>query len=252
MVIEREQLLRHFKRIYCNGEIPEVALSGPFRATAISRFNDLLVVTAGLSGAEPLPHEIGLLLDKVMQGFCCTKGQHLEVEQERDSLVLSFSNGRLRVPTIPADMVYTRMNEDFVQQALALVPDDAWQSFDRSVAAGVVQAIRVLSPDRVALRTTPDGTTVIVGDERYALEFDTSDVKSDHSYGLLFSTHLLRSVFQELANADGEIAFTGPNAVLGVRIGVEVTYVISPQEETRGPRGNIPHAPSEVWNRVGT
>lgn len=255
MVIEREQLLRHLKRIHCNGSIPEVAFSGPFRATAISFSQDLLMVTAGLPGTEPLPREIGVSLDRIVKGFGCAKGQYVEVEIEADKLTFNFSNGRLCLQTFPADLVHTRMEEGFVQKALAYVPDDAWQSLDRSLVADVLQAIRAISPyeGAVALRTTPDKTTFIVGDDKLqTLEFDTGDVKSDQPYALWFKAELLRGVLEELARADGEIAFTGPNAVLGVRIGDEVQYVVSPLEETRGPRGSIPHGEPKAWNSVGT
>lgn len=254
MEIEREQLLRHFKRINCNGSIPNVAFSGPFRATAISTAGGLLVVTAGFPETEPLPREIGVSLDKIVEGFGCTKGQSVEVEIEADNLIFKFSNGRFCVRTFTADLVHTRMEEDFVQKALAMVPDDAWQSLDRSLVADVLQAIRAICPSRretVAIRTTADKTTFIVGDDGFqTLEFDTSDVKSDQPYALWFDANLLRAVLEELARADGEIAFTGPNAVLGVRIG-EVQYVVSPIEATRGPRGKIPHAEPK-FNRVGT
>ena len=61
MLIDREKLIKHLNRIYCNGQIGELVLQPDFGARAITVDQTLLVVAPELEGVEPLSAEVGVM-----------------------------------------------------------------------------------------------------------------------------------------------------------------------------------------------
>lgn len=243
--VNRDRLLQHLRRIYCHKGLPEVILSGPLSSSAVAWSTDICAATPGLPEVESLAAPVAVKLGLLISTLSCLDSDRISLRVERDEVVLAGVSRRIRHRTVDKDLTQTYLAPEKV---LALVPDDAWCPFSADVAKGVVQAIRALGPEDVAFRVGTDGMTIIVGDPFFhSVEFDVPEVTSETPYALMMTADRIQSVFAEVGDSQPAIAPTGPNAFMGVRFQsqdgeVEITYVLSPRSDTRGPDGVLPQA----------
>ncbi len=248
--VNRERLLQHLKRVYCNKTIVEATFSGPLRTTALAWEQDVLVVTRGLPDIEPLPTPVGLKLEPLIGTLNCLEGKDIELRLESGHLVCVSGGRRIRVRPVEPDLTHTQPEPVMLDKVLAKIPGDAWQTFSPDIAKAVVQAISGLGAEQVAVRVGPSGMTIIVGDPVLdTVEFDV-EVTSEASYALLLDAKRVRDALAQVGDSHPAIGLIGPNAVMGLRLespdrsvdppDIDVLYIISPLKETRGPDGDLP------------
>lgn len=237
MLVNRMDLIRHLNRLHCDGLIPEVALGSQLGATAQSTRGDLIVTTPGLAGVASLPREIGLSLEMLIGALAGVKGDKVEIQIDGKGIALQCSDRLIRRDLIEPDLITTKMEDvKYVRKVQDLL-EHAWQQFPLIRSRNVVQAIRNLRAELVALQLRPSGMTLLVTDasRQTAVEFEVPEVKTQASFTLLVSARIVRGVFDHVGDSELTIAFAGPNGILGLRLGREVQYNISPLEETWGP-----------------
>ena len=246
--INRQRLIRHLRRLRC---AHEVVFDRELRCTAKESARDpaLAVHTPGLTEIAPLPGPIGVKVDPLINTLNCLEADDLELRIEGDQLVLASEHRRIRHRTIAPDLIVTRVSE---RKLLEKISDGEWQEIDAGIASGVVQAIRALGIGRnsdrglVAVRVGSEGMTIIVGDRiSHSVEFDVPGVTTDDSYTVLLPPDRVQAVLSEVGDSRLAVCLIGPDAVIGLRFesqdnDVEAIFVISPLEEVRGPRGDLP------------
>jgi hypothetical protein len=248
ITINRQRLLRHLRRLRC---AHEVVFDRELTCTAMEAGRDqcLAVHTPGLPEIAPLSGPIGVKVDPLINTLNCLEADDLELRIEGDHLVLASEHRRIRHRTIAPDLIVTRVSE---RKLFEKISKGEWQEIDAGIATGVVQAIRALGVGRnsdrglVAIRVGPEGMTIIVGDRiSHSVEFDVPGVTVDDSYTVLLPPDRVQAVLSEVGDSRLAICLIGPDAVVGLRFesqddDVEAIFVISPLEEVRGPRGDLP------------
>jgi len=247
--VKFDQFLRHLKRLHAF--VPEVVLSGPFRAAAESVEHDVVVMTAGLPDTEPLPGEVGIgSLEGLLGELACLKGDGVQVIVKNGQLVCAERGRRIRFRTSEPDLIVSKLEPRLLQHLIDLFAPATWQPFRPDVAKGVVQAITGLGAANanVAFRVGPEGMTIIV--YLYALdancaEFEVGEVTAETAFTLLVKADRIRAIFSQIGDSLPVITFVESEQVVGLRLqaednSVEMTYLISGLEQTaHGPRARV-------------
>lgn len=100
--VSRRELVEHLRRIYLNGLVPEVVLSGPLRVSARSFDRQTIVLSSGLQETESLPGPIGLTqLDHLISLLGCLWGLEIDLTVTNGELVCDDEDRRcgLRWPS---------------------------------------------------------------------------------------------------------------------------------------------------------
>lgn len=126
--------------------------------------------------------------------------------------------------------ISTSADPKVAEKIRALVPvDGVWQHLGRRLVSSVLEAAQKLSAERVTLRVTSEGSTVLVGEKRTnSVEVPSSEIKAAASYELVLRTELLTPIFKLLSDfTQAQLLLTGPDSVVAVREG-RYTFVLSP------------------------
>lgn len=242
MLVDRKKFIEHLSKINCGGLLKDSILSDRFKCTGFSVSQDLLLVTAGMDGADPLAKEVGVVnLEMFLKILSIGEEEKIAFSILEDSpnakyIVIEYPNRPgdvAKLVTSNPNVIGSRAEPHLVEKVLGLIPaDQKWTPLGTHIVRGVQEAIQKLGAEVVVFHASPKGSRVVVGEEKAnSISLNFPDLLSKEEYKLTFHSTLIAPVFQQITDyTKAEVLLTGKDSVVPVREGAYM-FVMSPAKE---------------------
>lgn len=224
MLVNRNSLVAHLKRIHCDGMIGDVVLAESLEVAALTVPKDMLVIAPPLEGIQPLPRMIGVMdlgrlitaLEKLVEGETEVA---IGFDPSRPRLQLYTPDGTVHFLTTRPVLIGTMVYPANVERIQAWTNGKSAAALPRSVVEFVLASTPILRAETVTFEVSPTGTRVVIGHELYDYAECLFEHLTDETrYDLILRTHLLIAVLKQIGDwTQSEFVVCGPDSVVAIR-----------------------------------
>lgn len=234
MLVERKKLVDHLEKIYCDGLLKDVVLTDRFGASGFSVPQDLLVIAGQRDWALPLAGELGVVnLELLIKILGIGDDEKIAFDVTEQHIVLETNERTIKLVTAAPRVIGSKVDPHIQEKVLGLIPADRkWIPLGFQLVKGIQEAISKLKAENVLFLCTPNGTKVVVGEERQnSVSFRFPDLVTAEEFKLTFPTTLINPVLNQISDfTKAEIMVIGPATIVPIREG-DYTYIMSPSKE---------------------
>lgn len=245
MRIEREALINHLKRIYCDGQIGEVVLGADFSSRAITVDQTFLVIAPALEAATPLRHEVGIIDLGRFIGYLDSKSEDPKVsidfdDEDRRILITEKRDKRVQqysMVTAYPNVIGTAVRDDIfetIQDAVPALGHSDAVPLNASVVQDVLEAQSKVRSELMLLTVGPKGSELRLGEEtadwaRVELPLLKTE-KGAEKFSLQLRSALVCDALKQAVDfAETFITVTGPDDMVAIDCSY-YRYIISPED----------------------
>jgi len=247
MQFSRDAIIDHIRHVHAGGLVEEAVFSGRFDVQALTLPGTVLVLAGALSGAEPLPHPIGLgdlgrflrALEKMTSDESDVT-LSLDVDAGRIALGTSYG-GALSFRTLLPETVGTQILPETVAAIWSGVAGAASIPLTQTLAQGILRSIPVVDASVVTICARPSRSWIVVGSESrsfHRFPFPFHQLPVVEPFDVTLEARQFATLLQQIRDfGQSELLVSGPDGCLALREG-SYRYVVSPVEIDR---------PAIVW-----
>lgn len=229
MDVKRVQLLDHLARIYLNGLLPEVVLTGGFTCQAVDEAHTLMVVAEGVDVGGALPEPIGVLdLELLISALAAADGEGAAVSFREGRMTVEAGTSTFSLVTAAPENIRTRVSDEQLEIIRGMLPADAVpQPLPDGFAESALGVLGVLSrADAVSVSVGPNGAALRVGrGTENTGAVAVPGVTYPEEYTVALSAKAVRAVLARLGS-DATVVMGGPESVVVFHSG-PYTYFLS-------------------------
>lgn len=242
MLIDKDRIVGHLKKLRCNGQIQEAIVVGAFSSAAVSASQELIVIVPGLDKVEPLSSEPVGVVD--LELFIRALGS---LSGDKGDIGIVFENNRIRAEqrhggkmsfaVASPTTIGTRISAETQVQAVAFIEKGVEVALDQTTVNGVLETAKLLKAEEIQINVRVAGGNIFVGAEvSHNATFEVAKlvpVVGTPDYTLHINAAILLAVFEQITDyTQAKLILTGPDSMVAVREGGYI-YIISPKSVAR-------------------
>ncbi len=248
MLIATKVLSDHLNRIRCGGLVRDAVLERAFQCQAQTVDGCLFFTTSGVEKIDPLSELVGVVdLERITKFLGHVEEEKISLDITEYHVKVAAKGWAAKFVTSAPDVVGSKISPDISDRVFALL-DGTWIPLRRQLVAMIINNIQDLSAEVVMFRLSPQGSTVVVGEELVdSLTIEMPELQAPEGE-LKFRADLVGPILKQLSDfTKAEIQASSPNAVLGLREG-SYLYVVSAESDEASAAGDRGQSESAAAN----
>jgi hypothetical protein len=233
MEFDKDALLLHLNRIYCDEEVNEAVFETDLSVTAITPDQAFFVSTPPFVEEDGFQERVGLInLNLLINAIKLCPDEQIDLALQEDAngsqrlMVTDEAEGYIIISD--PDIIGTRVKEADREAVLNALPDEGVPIPDRT-AKQLLARQDLLGAMELTFNVSPDGTVIEVGPNTgnyWKVEYP--GLRDDEEYELILQANALVAALEQIDDySEAEVVLTGPDSVVGIRYD-GYTYVLSP------------------------